>query len=208
MSSKDYFDEVAKDWDTMRTAFFSEKVREKAYELAEVEEGKTAADFGAGTGFVTEGLLERKVKVYAVDQSKEMLELLRNKLGDKGDLVCVQGDSGNVPIQDYEMDYVFANMFLHHVEEPLTAIREMYRILKKGGKLVITDLDEHKFEFLKTEQFDVWMGFDRQQISEWYKEAGFINVNVTCVGCNCCADSEQSEDKANVSIFAAIGEKN
>ncbi|WP_243450372.1 hypothetical protein [Desulfosporosinus sp. Sb-LF] len=49
MSSKEYFDTVASVWDNLRKDFFSETVREKAYQVAGVELGKTAADIGAGT---------------------------------------------------------------------------------------------------------------------------------------------------------------
>jgi len=48
-------------------------------------------------------------------------------------------------------------MYLHHVEDPPAAIKEMVRILKPGGKIVITDADEHNYEFLRTEQQDRWL---------------------------------------------------
>lgn len=83
----------------------------------------------------------------------------------------------------------------------------MERILKPGGKLVITDLDEHNFEFLKTEQYDVWMGFDRKNITKWFEDAGLKNVTINCVGSNCCADSKCGCAKASISIFVAYGEK-
>lgn len=75
--SKEYFDEVASNWDNMRNNFFSDDVRKAAYKTAHVEEGKIAADIGAGTGFITEGLIKRNIKVIAVDQSFEMLNLLK-----------------------------------------------------------------------------------------------------------------------------------
>jgi ubiquinone/menaquinone biosynthesis C-methylase UbiE len=37
--------------------------------------------------------------------------------------------------------------------------RELVRILKPGGILVISDMDEHNFGFLETEHNDRWMGF-------------------------------------------------
>ena len=57
--SKAYFAEVATRWDTLRAGFFSEHVREVAYATAAIQQGNTAADIGAGTGFMTEGLVER-----------------------------------------------------------------------------------------------------------------------------------------------------
>lgn len=205
--SKGYFDKVASNWDNMRSDFFSDEVRIVAYNTANVEEGKIAADIGAGTGFISEGLLKKNVNVIAVDQSEEMLNLLKNKFSDYKNLNCIQGESENLPIADNAVDYVFANMFLHHVENPFVAIKEMKRILKPGGKLVITDLDEHNFEFLKTEQYDLWMGFDRKNIIKWFEAAGFKNVAINCVGSNCCAESKCGCSKASISIFAAYGEK-
>ena len=40
-----------------------------------------------------------------------------------------------------------------HVDDPQNAIREIYRILKTGGKMILTDLDAHEFEFLKKRIF-------------------------------------------------------
>lgn len=205
--SKEYFDEVASNWDNMRNDFFSDEVRLVAYKTADVEEGKLAADIGAGTGFITEGLIERNINVIAVDQSAEMLNLLKEKFSYYKNLKCIQGVGENIPIEGNSVDYVFANMFLHHVENPSTVIQEMYRILKPGGKLVITDLDEHNFEFLKTEQYDVWMGFNRKDVSNWFESSGLKNVTIYCAGSNCCADSKCDCDKASISIFVAYGEK-
>ena len=105
------------------------------------------------------------------------------------------------------MDYVFANMYLHHVDLPQVAIDEMARILKPGGKLVITDMDEHEFEFLRKEQHDRWLGFKREDIELWFKQAGLKNVKVDCVDEECCADSVEGEKSGNVSLFVAHGEK-
>lgn len=52
-------------------------------------------------------------------------------------------ESDKLAIDSESVDYVFANMYLHHVENPLLAIQEMVRILKSGGKIVITNADEH-----------------------------------------------------------------
>src|SRR5574341_1323336 len=84
MTSKPYFDKVAGQWDAMRQSFFSEAVREKAYAVAGVEPGRVAADIGASTGFVTEGLLELGLRVIAIDQSASMLEILRSKFKETG----------------------------------------------------------------------------------------------------------------------------
>jgi ubiquinone/menaquinone biosynthesis C-methylase UbiE len=207
MNSKNYFDQVAHAWDRMREGFFSEAVREKAFSIAGLQAGKRAADIGAGSGFIIEGLIRRGIQVIAVDQSEAMLAEMKKKFKGLKGVDYRVGNAERLPISDEAVDYVFANMFLHHVESPSLAIKEMVRILKPGGMMVITDLDEHPFAFLKTEHHDHWMGFKREEIKKWLKEAGLRNVIVDCVGENCCAQSSGGGDQASISIFVASGEK-
>jgi SAM-dependent methyltransferase len=81
----------------------------------------------------------------------------------------------------------------------------MARILKPGGRLVITDLDRHDFDFLRTEHCDRWMGFDRPDVGRWFTETGLVDVKIDCVGENCCAASQSGCGEAAVSIFVASG---
>jgi len=206
MDSLVYFKQVANDWDNLRTDFFTEEVREKAYMIADVKAGNLAADIGAGTGFITEGLLHKGLSVIAVDRSEEMLEQMRLKFNSNR-LELMIGEAEKLPINNNVVDYAMANMYLHHVEEPLIAIKEMARILKPGGKLVLTDLDEHQYDFLKSEHHDRWMGFNRKDIKNWFLEAGLKNIEVDCAGGNCCTTSTSSGTSATISIFVAYGEK-
>ena len=207
MSSKQYFDDVANQWDTMRASFFQEAVREQAIEKADIQAGQLAADIGAGTGFVTAGLMAAGAKVIAVDQSSAMLETMKKNFSDTTGIDYRVGEAENLPIDSNSVDYVFANMYLHHVENPEMAIQEMSRILKKGGKLLITDMDEHNHEWLRTEQFDRWLGFKREDVQQWFEATGLINVSVDCTDQNCCTSSDTCGDMADISIFLAYGEK-
>lgn len=207
MNNEKYFDQVAPKWDEMRSSFFSEAVREKAISVADPMPGELAADIGCGTGFMTGGLIQRGLRIIAVDQSQAMLSEMKSKLSGIEGIEYRLGGSESLPIQDHSLDYAFANMYLHHVESPLAAIKEMARALKPGGKLIITDLDEHSFEFLRREHYDRWMGFKRESVRRWFEEAGLRNISLDCVGENCCAASSCGGERASISIFVAFGMK-
>ena len=206
--SKSYFEDISGEWDQMRECFFSEKVREAACTIAEVQSGKSAADVGAGTGFLTEELLNRDLRVVAVDQSSEMLDLMQRKFLHSNDIEYKQAQADErIPLPDNSVDYAFANMYLHHVESPLEAIREMARITTFGGRAVITDLDAHTYEFLREKHHDRWMGFERDDITVWLKEAGLKEAGIDCIGEDCCDTSCDGTTTARISIFVAWGTK-
>ena len=165
------------------------------------------ADIGAGSGFITEGLANLPINITAVDESEAMLQVMAKKFKDQSNIKYVVSESENIQIATNQLDYALANMYLHHVERPAVAIAELHRILKSGGKLIITDLDKHNFDFLVTEQNDRWMGFERTDIVQWFEAAGFKDVIVDCVNANCCADSCDTDAKASINIFIATGIK-
>ena len=206
--SKSYFEDISGDWDQMREGFFSKKVRETACTTAQVQPGQFAADIGAGTGFLTEELLSRDLRVVAVDQSSTMLELMQRKFLNIKDIEYKQAQADErIPLRDNSVDYAFANMYLHHVESPLEAIREMARITTFGGRVVITDLDVHTYEFLREEHHDRWMGFERDDITAWLTDAGLKEAGIDCIGEDCCDTSCDGTTNARISIFVAWGTK-
>jgi ubiquinone/menaquinone biosynthesis C-methylase UbiE len=204
MSSRPYFDAVAADWDAMRRGFFSERVREAALDALGVEHGRRAADVGAGTGFMTEALLERGLTVVASDESPRMLAVLRERLGETR-VDCRLSDGRSLPLETRSVDYAVANMYLHHVASPAHAIDEMVRILRPGGALAITDLDAHEFDFLREEHHDRWLGFSHEEVRQWLQQAGAVNVAIHPLGTTCDATSAAGDTRASINIFLALG---
>ena len=206
MSSKQYFKEIATEWDGMANSFFGDGPKMTISAMVDWDKVDTAADLGCGSGYLTEEILAHQKQVISVDQSQEMLDQVKKKF-QSDQVETRKGDGGDIPIQDGEVELAVANMFLHHVDNPEETIAEAYRILKPGGRWIFTDLDSHDNEFLVTEQHDKWMGFERSDIEKWMKSAGFKNIEIDCVGANCCASSGCGSDAAEVSIFVAKGEK-
>lgn len=204
--SEAYFDAIGAGWDHLREGLFPERVRDVALATAGVEQGTVAADLGAGTGFLTEALLAREARVIAVDRSAAMLDALRRKFPWPDRVECRIGEAEALPIAGAAVDYCLANMFLHHVERPPVAIAEMARILKPGGRVVVTDLDEHDWEFLRDEHHDRWMGFERNRVRTWFREAGLTDVQVRDLGRDCCSTTRNG-DAVAIGIFVASGNR-
>jgi len=206
--SEGYFEQVAGKWDEMRSGFFSESVRESAIARAYLHPEMTVADVGAGTGFVSSGLAPLVRRVHVLDGSSAMLEVARKNLASLDNVEFHLADGLSLPLPDASVDAVFANMYLHHCPDPLAAIREMVRVLRPAGRLVITDLDAHHHDWLRNEMADVWLGFPRDQIRQWFEEAELVNVIVDCTGQSCRSESHARRgDSAEISIFVAAGTK-
>lgn len=210
MSSQDYFEQVAGEWDAMRRGFFPDSLAAVVVRAAVVQPGQRVADIGAGTGFLSAAILEAGAQPVAVDESAAMLAQLQARIAG-AEIVL----SAAVPLAlpDDSLDAVVGNMLLHHVEEPAAAIREMARALKAGGRLALSDLDRHDDEQMLAEHHDRWPGFDRAQIVAWFEAAGLREVSVRDASdsegdCECCSKGMCCTDgQRNIGIWLASGVK-
>ncbi|MCX7671371.1 MAG: methyltransferase domain-containing protein, partial [Anaerolineae bacterium] len=202
-----YFERVADRWDELRASYFSDAVREAAIARAYLRPEMHVADVGCGTGFLTAGLAPLVEQVYALDGSAAMLDAARRRLAAFANIVYLMTDGGALPLPDASVDAVLANMYLHHCPDPAAAICEMTRILRPGGRLVITDLDRHTHERLRAEMADEWPGFARAEVKAWLRAADLVNVFVGDTGQSCCADAQEptATGRADISIFIAVG---
>lgn len=201
--AREYFDRVAGQWDDMRRAFFGEGVRQAAIGAAGVRPGMVVADVGTGTGFLAELALDAGATVIGIDNSEGMLDQVRTRFAGRPFEARV-GDTAALPLRAGEVDAVLANMVLHHAEDPPAAIREMARALRPGGTLVITDADAHTHEWLRAEQHDRWLGFDRGDVDRWFREAGLADVHVGDTQ-EICSPTSTCGTQAAITIFLAHG---
>ena len=123
------------------------RVRRTIADLADVEEGHSVLDVGCGTGTLALELRDRAGEggeVCGVDASPEMIAVARRKAAKRD--ASVQFEIGlieRLPYEDARFDRVLCTLVMHHLDEDLQqqGLREIARVLKPGGRLLLVDFD-------------------------------------------------------------------
>jgi ArsR family transcriptional regulator len=133
------------------------------------------ADLGCGTGFLSSQLAPFAKRVIAVDHSPRMLEAAQKKALPRN---CEfrQGELDALPIEDESVDAAFANLVWHHLPDLQAAAREVFRILKAGGAVVISDLLPHESEWMRDAMGDLRLGLKPEQVVAALAAAGFHSL--------------------------------
>jgi len=170
-----FFDELGgAEWDSLRRVLGDDLLRARASALL-VPPRLRVADVGTGTGILAIELAELGLDVIGIDRSPTMLAAARSKRPDgpgAGTLELQQGDAHALPLADDSVDAAFAHMVLHSLEEPAGAVREMARIVRPGGQVVLIDFLLHEHAWMQQQLGLLWLGFEEAVVRDWLIDAG------------------------------------
>ncbi len=104
-------------------------------------EGRTVLDVATGTGHTALFLAPKAGTLVGLDITREMLRLARKASVEKGipNIYWVRGDVISLPFPDERFDMVCSRRAPHHFPDLEAALKEMGRVLKEGGRLVVDD---------------------------------------------------------------------
>lgn len=171
-----FFDAMAVRWDTIGREFTRGTARLHALSSL-VPPGLVVADIGCGTGYQAEALAQVAARVICIDHSTGMLARARENLASVAERIELRpGELHDLPLQNCEVDAVFAHMVLHHLVDPTAALAEMHRALKPAGRIAIVDLLPHKHAWLLSQLGDAKLGLDRRELARRLQRAGFEEI--------------------------------
>lgn len=173
-------------WETKAGKLRATRRAQYYIDLGNFSQDTVALDLGCGTGLFTDKVYQAtKAKITGIDISEDLLEQARKRLPEAEFKIV---DAMNMSYPDNHFDIVFGSSILHHLEMD-KATKEIYRVLKPGGKMIFAEpnmLNPQIFVQKNVPFIKRWLGDspDETAIVRWnfakmMKEIGFENVKVT-----------------------------
>ncbi len=160
--------------------------------LAELREGEAVLDLGCGGGldaFLAANIVGANGTVIGLDMTPEMVEKAREN-GRKGGYRNVDfrvGEFEHIPVDDNSVDVVISNCVMNHCPDKVTAFRDVFRVLRPGGRICIADLvvaGEFCEEAYRDELWGAWLttALNREEYLAAIGHSGFRDIMVAAEG--------------------------
>jgi ubiquinone/menaquinone biosynthesis C-methylase UbiE len=110
--------------------------------LLNLRENVCLLDIGCGTGWAlgqAANSIDDKGTFYGVDLSEKMIEKAKENFMGRENFHFLKANAEEIPLEDNQFDIIICTNSFHHYLHPDKALKEMYRLLKTGGKLFLRD---------------------------------------------------------------------
>ena len=176
-TGRGFFAGLAADWDALRQEQYGTRF-DLAAAFALLPSDAVVADLGCGTGQTVADLAPFAGKVIGVDASPQMLKAARRRLNGTENVELLPGELTDLPIGKGTCDAALCVLALSYVDDASAVVREMARILKPGGRVVVVDLLAHDRDDFRRQMGQRHRGFSPEQMTRWLSAAGLRDAIV------------------------------
>jgi arsenite methyltransferase len=152
-------DEVTRSLESLYFTKDAIRRRDAVLNALQLQPGERVLDIGSGPGFLAAQMADAvgpSGKIQGIDASKPMLELARKRCADKPWVDLQTGDATRLPVSDAAFDVAVSVQVYEYIADVMTALSEMYRALRPGGRAVVVSTDWDAI---------AWHASDRQRMN-------------------------------------------
>lgn len=166
--------------------------KQRALDISDIQSGHIVLDAGCGTGVDAAKMAEKVGEsghVYGIDFSHEMIMAARERVKSPLPITFQQGSIYQLDFEDNYFDRSRSDKTFQHLHNPKAALKELLRVTKSGGKIIISDPDHdsliidtpfaditHRFVRFRSEQMA--QGGIAHQLYVLFKENEMTDVRV------------------------------
>jgi len=164
------FEQMAKRYDTEERIELAKVIVKEVRPELRNSKSKSLIDYGSGTGLISLDLTDLVDSILLVDSSKDMLDVARAKISDKGitnSKVLYSDFTQETP--ELKADIIVMSLVLLHIPDTKKILQELFNILNSGGKLIIIDFDKND----EINHPKVHNGFSHEELKRGLTEVGF-----------------------------------
>lgn len=156
--------------------------------FADLKEGDVVLDIGSGAGidtFIASKKVGEKGKIYGLDMTPKMIEKAKENASKAGitNVEYILGEADHIPLKEGIVDLVISNCVINLAPDKEKVFKEIYRVLKPGGKIMVSDIlsEDLPEEILENDSFYsscVAGAISEEQYLDAISKAGFKEIKI------------------------------
>ncbi len=138
-------------------------------------------DIASGDGVLAELLSPHAERYVCIDSSQRVVNAASERLRRFENVEVIEGDMHTLPFPDASFDLVVLMHALTYAEKPAKAVAEAARVLRPGGRLLLSSLARHEHRAVVEAYGHVNLGFTERELRRFAEKAGLTIANCETV---------------------------
>jgi ubiquinone/menaquinone biosynthesis C-methylase UbiE len=167
----------------LKQRWFFRPVHRLLLQALDLRPGERFLEIGCGTGNLTLAAAAVTGSAVGVDPARRMIEVARSKEPSGGRVEFLVGAAESLPFPDVAFDAAASSISMHHWVDPVAGLREVRRVLRPGGRLVVADVAPTGLGWALGLTIGVAKrghggGWEREELAETVQLTGFERVRI------------------------------